>query len=330
MATVSPMTINQASDLIDKSITVIDFKSAMPEEMYKKYFNFRKADGYYTKDSGISGLTESDFTDENAAANEETPIQLYDKTYTQMTITKMVSFSRVMWEYGISKRNLQSKVVELARADLRKRERLCAERLTNGASSTYTTSTGVAKTLTITGGDGSPAFSKTHTRADGGTSINNIVYDGTTYNLPFDYEGWKAALRTGSLITDQTGNPDPAEYDTLVCKYGSSVYFKAKEILGAIKAGKIPESFDNDGSGVPAFKVIALKYLANDAYWFAFDSSKMGDTYGFQFVEGSAFKTMPAHIVYKTQEIQVLGYSDFDLGHNSVETMWVMSDGTST
>jgi hypothetical protein len=90
----------------------------------------------------------------------------------------------------------------------------------------------------------------------------------TTYSLPFDYAGYKAAIRTASLFVDPRGNPYPATLDTLVCKKGSSVAFKAKEILGAIKKGMIPESFDHDGAGVPAFKIIELDYLTSDVYWF--------------------------------------------------------------
>jgi hypothetical protein len=95
--------------------------------------------------------------------------------------------------------------------------------------------------------------------------MNNIVYDGTTYNLPFDYAGLKAAHRTASLFVDPRGNPMPANLDTLVVKKGSANHYKALEILGAIKSGKIPESMDNDGSGVGAFKIIALDYLTSAA-----------------------------------------------------------------
>jgi hypothetical protein len=90
----------------------------------------------------------------------------------------------------------------------------------------------------------------------------------TTYNLPFDYSGLKAAHRTASLFVDPRGNPRPASLDTLVVKKGSSNHFKAMEILGAIKSGKIPESMDNDGAAVSAFKVLPLDYLSNSAYWY--------------------------------------------------------------
>ena len=136
------------------------------------------------------------------------------------------------------------------------------------------------------------------------TNMSNYVYDGTTYNLALDYSGLKGAHRTASLFVDGRGNPRPAMLDTLVVKKGSSAHFKAMEILGAIKSGKIPESNDNDGAAVPAFKVLPLDYLANAAYWWMFDSSRaLTDREGFQFVESQAAQVDPVNVVYKTKTL---------------------------
>jgi hypothetical protein len=327
----APLTIGQAADLVDLSIQKIVLKSSEPESQYKKYFNFRTTEDYYDKDSGLSGLGESDFVDENAVIQSDTPVQTYDKTFTQNMIGDLVSFTHKMWKFGIKKRDLTNVVNDLRNADNRKREKLCAERLTNGFESTSYTHYGQSgsRTISTAGGDGLGAFDDDHTREDGGTNMNNYVYDGTTYNLAFGYAGLKAAHRTASQFVDPRGNPYPAMLDTLVCKKGSSVYFKAMEILGALKKNEVPESFNNDGAGAPAFKVIPLDYLSQDAYWFMFDSSRMSDTNGFQFIESEPITVDPSNIVYKTKEIQVSSHSMFDLGHNDVARMWVGSKGTS-
>ena len=247
-------------------------------------------------------------------------------------VALLLPITHRMWKFGIKKRDLTNIVSELKKADARKREKLCAERLDNGHESTSYTHYGQsgAKTISTAGGDSLGAFDDDHTREDGGTNMNNIVYDGTTYNLPFDYAGLKAAHRTASLFVDPRGNPRPASLDTLVCKKGSSVHFKAMEILGAIKSGKIPESMDNDGAAVPAFKVLPLDYLSNSAYWYMFDSSRaLSDQEGFQFVESQGVQLDPVNVVYKTKEIQVSITSMYDLGHNDVARCWVASKGTS-
>lgn len=328
----APFTIGQATDLVDLSIQKIFLKSSNPEEQYKKYFNFRTTEDYYEKDSGLSGLGRASFVDENAVITSDTPIQTFDKSYTQEMIGTILPFSHRMWKFGIKKRDLENVVQELRNADLREREQLCAERLTNGFDSTSYThyTTAGSKSITTSGGDSVGAFDNSHTREDSGTDMNNVVYDGTTYNPVFDYSGVKSAYRTAAQFVDPRGNPMPASLDTLVCKKGSSVHFKAMEILGAIKKGWIPESTDHDASAVGAFTIIPLDYLTADAKWFMFDSSKKSDRQGFQFIESESITLEKPNIVYKTLEIQVAEHSMFQLGHNDVARMWVGSEGDSS
>jgi len=329
----APLNIAQAADLVDLSIQKVYSKTSEPELQYPKYFNVRTTTDYYEKDSSLSGLGEADFVDENSVIISDVPLQGYDKTYTQNMVGVIVPFTFKMWKFGIKKRDLNNVAKELKASVARKKEKLCAERLDNGKEATNYTHYGQGgnRSITTSGGDGLGAFDDDHTREDGGTNMNNIVYDGTTYDLPFDYAGLKAAYRTASLFVDPRGNPRPANLDTFVFKKGSAAHFKANEILGAIKSGKIPESNDNDGAAVPAFKILALDYLSNAAYWYGFDSSRaLTDNEGFQFVESQPPMLDPANVVFKTKEIQNSVTTLFDLGHNDVARSWVMSMGDSS
>lgn len=323
------MNIAQAADLVDLSIQNVYPKASEPDLMLKKYFNVRETEDYYDKDSSLSGLGEADFVDENGVIISDTPVQGYKKTYTQNMVGTIVPFTFKMWKFGIKKRDLDNAAKELKASVARKKERLTAERLDNGWSTSYThNGQGASRVITITGGDGLAAFTNAHTREDGGANMNNEVYDGTTYNLPFDYAGVKAAYRTAGLMVDPRGNPRIPDLNTLVCKKNSSVHFKAQEILKAITSGKIPESFDNDGPGVQAFTIVPLEYLQNSAYWFMFDGSKaLTDEEGFQFVESQPAMLDPVNVVYKTKEIQTSVTTLFDLGHNDVTRSWVGSKG---
>lgn len=323
------MNIAQAADLVDVSIQNVYSKTSDPEVDYKKYFNFRTTEDYYEKDSSLSGLGESDFVDENGVIMSDTPVQGYDQTYTQNMIGTIVPFTFRMWKFGIKKRDLNNVSRELKRADARKREKLTAERLDNAYSTSYTHS-GQSKqrTITITGGDGLAAATASHTREDGGSNQTNIIGDGTTTNLPLDYAGLKALHRVAGLVVDPRGNPNIPDVDTVVVKKNSAAHFKAKEIKAAIEKNKIPESFDNDGSGVPSFKILPLEYLQNAAYWYGFDSSRaMTDEEGFQFIESQSAMVDPVNIVYKTKEIQTSVTSLFDLGFNDVTRSWFFSKG---
>jgi hypothetical protein len=327
----SPLTLGQVADTTNKAIQNIFKKDAEVEMSLKKYYNFRTTEDLIEKDSSLSGLGEAAFTDENAEVYEDVPVQGFDQTYTQQAVDIAVPFSYQVWKFGIKKRQLAKISVEINRALNRKKEKLAAERLTNGFSTNYSHADPRGnKTITITGGDGMEPWNTAHTREDGGTSMNNVVYDGSTYSLPFDYAGYKAAMRTAGLMVDPRGNPWVASLDTLVCKKNSSVHFKAQEILGAIAKGKIPESFDNDGAGTPPFKVLPLEYLTQDAYWFMFDSSRaLQDEYGFQHIESEANNLDPVYMVPKTREMQFFGHTLFQQGHNDVARAWVASAGDS-
>ena len=327
----APLNIAQAADLVDLSIQKVFEKSSEPEVLYPKYFKTRKTEDYYEKDSSLSGLGEADFVDENGVIVSDVPVQGYKKVYTQNMVGLIVPFTFQMWKFGIKKRDLDNVSRELKQSIARRKERLCAERIDNGMATSYTAyGQNGSKTITTTGGDGMAAFSSTHTREDGGSNMNNVVYDGTTYNLPFDYAGLKAAYRTAGLMVDPRGNPKIPDLDTLIVKKNSANHFKAKEILKAIKDGKIPESFDHDGSAVNAFEIIALPYLQNANYWAMFDSGRaLTETEGFQFIESQPPMLDPVNVVYKTKEIQTSATTLFDLGHNDVTRSWVFSAATS-
>lgn len=328
----SPLNLGQIADTVNLSIQKMFKKQSAVEMQLKKYYNIRTTEDFIDKDSSLSGLSEGEFTDENAEITEDVPVQGYDQTYQQESVDVLVPYSYQSWKFGIKKRKLDNIAKDINLALNRKKEKLGAERLTNGASPSYV-HIGVGKntTIALTGGDGVPAWSRLHTREDGGPNQNNIVFDGTTYNLPFDYAGYKAAIKTASLFVDPRGNPYPANLDVLVCKKGSSVAFKAKEILGAIKNGKIPESFDNDGSGVPPFMVVELDYLTSDTAWGMFDSTRaLTEEQGFQHIESEPNNIDPVNIVYKTREMQFAGHTMFKQGFNDVTRSWVWSDGIET
>lgn len=327
----APLSINQAADLVDLSIQKVFQKTADPEPVYSKYFNVRTTEDYYEKDSSLSGLTQADFVDENGIIFSDTPVQGYKKTYTQNMVGIIVPFTFQMWKFGIKKRDLTNVAKQLKNSIAQVKEQLCAERIDNAYSQSYTHSGPSGnKVMTTTGGDGLAAASIAHTREDGGANMNNIVYDGTTYNLPFDYAGVKAAMRTAGLMVDPRGNPMIPNLDRLLVKKNSANHFKAKEILKAIKDGKIPESNDNDGSGVNSFEIVAVSWLANANYWAMFDSSLMQDEYGFQFVESQGASVDPVNVVYKTKEIQTSATTLFDLGFNDIARSWVFSKADSS
>jgi len=233
-----------------------------------------------------------------------------------------MSVTKQMWKFGIKKRDLTGIVQELRNACLRHKERLCGDRLDQAWGTTYTQveDSGNFSNSTIAGGDAVAMISTAHTREDGGTNWNNQITDGTTVNMDFDYDAIKAAHRTAALIRDGKGNLMNISLGTLIVRKGFANYFRAMEILGAIRTGgsrTLPGTADNDAAGTPAFKILPLPWITtNTAYWWMFDESMKGPRYGLQMKESQAIQLEGPNIVFKTGEIQYKATEMYDLGFN--------------
>ena len=315
----NPLTLTDAADLIDVSIQEIFLKGSVKNSFYDQYYNVETGvQDYYLKDSSLTGLGFAGRIVENAAVTSSSPVQGFDKTYTQVQFGVLLSFTKPMWMFGIKKRNLERVTQEARQAVEDKREQLCADRLDNSFSTSYSVSDISGNyTATVSGGDGLALVSASHTREDGGTAWSNRVTDGSTVNMDFDYDALKAAHRTAALITGPVGKPLNVQLDTLIVGRGYAPHQRAQEILGALNRGYIAGSADHDGSASPAFKIIALPWLqTNTAYWFMLDSSMKNATYGLQYKEAQPIELEGPNVVFKTGEIQYKATTFFDIGHN--------------
>lgn len=327
----NPLSLSDAADLIDVSIQDIWLKGSEKEsQMFKQYYNVETGVvDYYLKDSSMTGLGYAGRIVENAAVTAASPVQGFDKTYTQIQFGILMSFTKMMWFFGIKKRNLERITDEARKACSDLRELRCADRLDNSFSASYAVSDISGNyTAITTGGDALAFISASHTREDGGTAWSNRVSDGTTVNMDFEYDALKAAHRTAALVTGPQGKPTNISLDTLVVSKGFSVHNRAVEILGALNKGWIPGSADRDQGAVANYKIVALPWITtNTAYWWMFDSSMKNATYGLQYKESQPIELEGPNIVFKTGEIQYKATMMFDIGHNDSRG-WVGSRNT--
>ena len=325
------LNLSDAADLIDISIQDIWLKGSEKEsQMFKQYYNVETGVvDYYIKDSSLTGLGYAGRITENAAVTAASPVQGFDKTYTQVQFGVLMSFTKPMWFFGIKKRNLERITDEARKACSDKRELLCADRLDSSFDATYTVQDISGNYLaTVTGGDGLAFISASHTREDAGTAWSNRVSDGTTVNMDFEYDALKAAHRTAALVTGPIGKPTNINLDTLVVSRGFAVHNRAVEILGALNKGWIPGSADRDSGAVANYKVVALPWVTtNTLYWWMFDSSMKNATYGLQYKESQPIELEGPNVVFKTGEIQYKATMMFDIGHNDPRG-WVGSKNT--
>lgn len=316
----NPLNISDAADLINLSIQKIWLKGSETESrMFEQYMNVdTSVTDYYTKDSSISGLGYAGRIVENASVTEASPVQGYDKTYTQVQFGVLMSFTKTSWFFGIKKRNLENITAEARKACSDLRELRCAELLDNSFSTSYAVED-ISGNYIVTnvGGDGVALISSSHTREDGGTNNNNRVTDGTTVNMDFEYDALKAAHRTAQLIKGPKGKPTNVNLDTFICSKNYSVHHRAVEILGALNKGVMPGSAERDGSGIPTYKIVALPWITtNTSYWWMMDSLMKNDRCGLQYKESQPITLEGPNVVFKTGEIQYKATMQFDIGHN--------------
>ena len=327
----NPLTLSDAADLIDVSIKDIWLKGSETEsQQFKQFMNVETGiTDYYLKDSSMAGLGYAGRVTENAAITAQSPVQGFDKTYTQIQFGVLMSFTKHMWFFGIKKRNLEKITAEARKACSDLRELRCAERLDNAFGTSYTAEDISGNyNVTTTGGDGSAFITSSHTREDGGTAWNNRVTDGSTVNMDWEYDALKAAHRTAALIANPRGKPMNISLDTFVCSRGYAVNNRAVEMLGAMNKGWMPGSADKDGSAAPTYKIIASPWISsNTAYWYMFDSTMKNATYGLQYKESQGISLEGPNVVFRTGEIQYKSTLMFDIGHNDSRG-WVGSKNT--
>lgn len=318
----TPMTLGSATDLIDLSIKRISKKiENLNSEVALSLYHKETTDDYYDKDSSMSGFGEAGRMTEGSIIVSESPVQGFDKTYTQQFFGKMGSFTLYEWKFGIKKRKLESVVQDLKNSVSRKRERLLTQYLENsiGATTSYTVVDDAGSySKSVVGGDGVALINNAHSREDGGSSWNNVIYDGTTYNMDFAPDALRAVHLTASLVTDPKGNLMDINPDTLVCRKGSQIYFDAMEINGALKKNVKPNSADKDGAPFGAFNIIALPFMtyANASEYWMFDSSMKSADMGLQYRESQGTVIDAPDADYKTKTIYVSSHAAFDYGHN--------------
>jgi len=328
MATQVPFDLNAAADLTDLSIQEIWVKSpADMVEYHKDIYNVETVSDYIVKDSSITSVKTFSKIAENGQIPADSPHQGFDKVYTQSFFSGMLRITRPMWRYGIQARKLESLVSEIRNDAMRFREQVLANPINNMTATSFSDTTGkLAYAVVNSGGDGVAAQSTAHTREDGGSDWSNQLSDGTTINMDFDYDAWKAALRTAQAIKGGVGEELDITLDKLLCRKNSSVHHRAMEVLNTMRKGDQPNTANREASIDRAFDICANPYLTSDLQFGFFDSSKVGMKFGFQLKKGMDLVLDPQFVDYDTKEIKYSAGMDFAYGFNDVRN-WVFSTG---
>lgn len=163
MASTVPFTLGAAADLVDVAIQRIWIKGTEAEQRdFEQICNVETGVvDYYLKDSSISGLGYAGRILENAAITAQSPIEGYDKTFTQVQFGILLSVTKMMWFFGIKKRNLEQITQEAREACESLRSRRAFERLAEGFGTSYTAEDESGNySITISGGNSKALFNE--------------------------------------------------------------------------------------------------------------------------------------------------------------------------
>lgn len=328
MSNTVPFDIQAAADLVDLSIQEIWIKSPADMTEYHKDIVFTEpVTDYIVKDSSLTSVRGFSKVAENGQIPATSPYQGFKQTYTQSFFQGMIRITRAEWRYGLTARKLEGIVDEARKDALRFKETVLANQIVNMTSTSYTETSGLLSyAVTNTGGDGLAPASASHTREDGGSNWSNVISDGTTSNLNFDYAGWKAALKTAQAIKGGVGEILDINLDVVLVKKNSDADFRAQEVINTMKSGNRPSTTNREAPIERSYRISANPYLTSNVAWASFDSSKVGMKFGFQMKEGMPLTMDPQFIDYDTKEIKYTTGNDFAYGFNDVRN-FVFSTG---
>jgi hypothetical protein len=222
----APGSIAQYAKLIDPAINSIFFDEYKQlEPRLELVFNVGKQEYNQEQEVMYSGLGGMEAVAEGATIPEDAPIEMYSTTYTSEKYQSLLSLTYETKLWG--KKDVAKEASKLqARQAARKVERLAASQFNNGFDTSFTSY-----------GDGVPAFSVAHTRADGGSNQSNASSNG----IPFNENNLEAAQIEFEETLDDRGELHDLYADTII---GPRAL--AKEICVVTKSEYKTGSADND------------------------------------------------------------------------------------
>lgn len=298
-------------------------------------------------DTGVTGLGMAEIIPDGAVGSSDAPIQGFSKNYTQMHFTKKVrlTFQSNFFLFDSAaakiKGTVKSKVLEGKNAIEHAKNYLAQSLLSQGFGTSFVfvpiNNVGTPTPISTLGADAVPYWSLIHPLENGGPVWSNVIVD-IVPSPQFTYSSLLAARRQQSLKKDGRGLPFMSTLDTLVCRKGSATAQFAKTIKGTIDKGLAPQQTNlfNNAPATDTFKIVELSAYENlgltGLMWGMFDSTQMGQDYGFLYIEALPTRAEPAVVDLLGNQDLVMNFNCLAvLGASDLRTwMWSAGDGTTS
>lgn len=202
---------------------------------------------------------------------------------------------------------------KLADACVRKREGDVQDYLYNSfyEATSYTDADG--NTVSCSGGDGFALVYKSHTREDAGTAMNNVVFDGTVYNMDLAEDALDAAeTYVKPRILDGKGQVLALNYTRLLVP--AALMPTAQRLM---KTDRKVGSGDWDINVYKGkYDIVEMPYFdsSGSAYWFLYDPAVGSE--GLQMIWSQPVKLEGPELVFDTGSFKYKVTMQYDLRHN--------------
>lgn len=320
-----PIRLADAVDLYDEAIQrVFDGKYKAAPETYKLICDVGNTNIYIEKRSAFTGFGKAKQMAENESVLYESPDQGLDQSWTQREFGLGFAVTKRLWKFD--RKNIIKRLpAKLAHACVVKRESDVQDYLSESIyTDTLTDDDG--NSITITGGDGYNLIYKTHTREDGGTAINNVVYDGTTYNMDLAEDALDAAeTYVKPRILDGKGNEIAISFKRLLVP--PALVPRATRLMKTDRKVGSADWDINIYKG--AYQIVEMPYFNSSltTYWYLFDPALASD--GLVFLWTQPVKLEGPELVFDTGSFKYKATMMYDLRHNDFRA-YVGSRGNNT
>ena len=311
-----------AVDLYDTGIQrVYTDRFKMDEMNWRKFIKDETTELYVDTESSFGGFGQAKILNENTAVTYVDPDQGFDVAWTQREFALGFSVTKKLWKFD-KKNTIKKLPAKLADAILYRIEQDAEDYIYNGAagSTSYSDADGV--TVTISGGDGYALAYASHTRGDGGTAINNRVYDGTTYNMDLAEDALEAALTyTAPLIVDEKGNKIAHRYNKILVP--DNLIPTVKRLM--LSEGRVGVMDNDVNIHKDEFEIVRLPQFnsSGTAYYFLLD-----DAYNDLRIKFSQKPILEGpELIFDTGSFKYKTTAMYDLRHNDWRA-WITSKGT--
>jgi len=292
-----------------------------------KICNKMKAQDYITETKSNVGLTMAEYRSEQGSVKYQDFLEGNSKNFTQYEYAIGTRITKKLMKWN-KLGQIKSMVSTAAQTIVRRREFDITKLLERGFATSYTHAVDGSILINLTGGDSAALFSSSHATYRSSTAQNNIVYDGTTYNMDLAEDALEAAeTYVAPRITDES--------DQIIAMNLTDLFVGRKNVWNAQRllksTGRIGTPNNDINLVMGRYSLNTLHYMdvSYGDYWFLQDKALNNMDAFMSLYEGQPLESDGPYIDFDTKAIKYSWSFENAAGHNNWQS-FIGSQGDNT